>query len=503
MSVIAPDFEAPALVPVGDWHPSRYTPTLSGTEDFTTAGDKAIALAEKHWRSPEGPLTLDAWQRWLIRHALETYPPDWPVARLRGQLRYRQIVVSLARQNGKSVVGAIIVLYLLCLHKRGPRVVGVASVESQAKIVYDRVKYAVENSPALSRDLRATGTRGITLRDGSGIYQTLPAKEETAQGEPITGALYDELHLGNAALWDALVEGQKAHANSLLVGITTAGDADSDLLLRLYAEGEDAIAGNDERFGFFVWEGEDNELTEANVIRANPSIACGRIPLDTTMQAARKRWKAPKDKSGVTGKDRVIRYTLNRFVEGSANAVIPLATWRRHRGDWPDVPEGTPVYAIERTGEWDYATITETRKGDRVSHTRVIAQLVAPEHDVLLEVCRRLAGRGACAFVVNARNLKALGQALRDDGFEVWMLGASEMDTCTTAVPAMVKRGAVTHAGDTIVSLQLPHAKARASGDAVRLSRTLSIADIDAVEATFLGLFLAEIRQDSSEVPTF
>ncbi len=86
------------------WAPAVFTPPLS--EDFSTKGDVLLKLVDLAWRAPEtsGRFELDPWQRSLIRHVLETYPEGHPRA---GELRYRQVVISVGRQNGKSVLGAI------------------------------------------------------------------------------------------------------------------------------------------------------------------------------------------------------------------------------------------------------------------------------------------------------------------------------------------------------------------------------------------------------------
>ncbi len=537
MTVLSPGFAEVELTPVGDWRPARFTRTLTGTEDFTTEGDKLLAFVDKHWRSPETDrFVLDDWQRWLIRHLLETYPPWWPIKHLRGQLRYRQIVVSVARQNGKSVIGAILAFYFLALHVKGPRVVGTASVESQAKIVYDRVRYAVENNEALLREIKPTASRGIQRRDGSGAYQTLPAKESTAQGEPITGCLYDELHLGLSALWDALVQGQKARRNSLLVGITTAGDSDSLLLKRLYGEGEaamqaaegacraaaeaiaaaesvvttayDELTKGDERFGFFVWESEtaefgpDYEPTEADVIAANPAVACGRVDLVTVMSDTRKLWRAGKDEDGITGRDRAIRYVMNRFVDGASDAVVPLGLWRARRERWP--ADLTPtVYAIERTDEWTYATITAHAKTDGTRWSRVVAQLVAPDYDRLVEAAARLAARDGAAIAVDSKTLRDVGKELKARGIETWILGATEMEAVGSNVTAALAGRRFHHHGDAVLTMQIPHVKKRTNGETWRLSRTLSVGDTDAVFSTFIGAYVADVREDIPRVQLF
>jgi hypothetical protein len=485
VSVVAPGFADHELVPVGDWMPSRYTPTLTGTEEFSTDGDKLLAFAAAFWRTPEVVKFLaDPWQVWLLRHILETYPADWPEAHLRGQLRYRQVVISIARQNGKSVLGALLAFYFLTMHVRGPRVVGLASIEGQARIVYDRVKFAVDNEPRINREVNATETRGIKLRNGTGIYQTLPAKEDSAQGEPVSGCLYDELHLGSAALWDAMVLGQRARRNSMLVGITTAGDDDSDLLIRLYGEGASAIAGDDERFGFFVWEAESAELTEANVIRANPAIACGRVDLATAMNDARKLWVAPRDKDGVLGRDRCIRYTLNLFVEGSSQAWANLPAWKASAGTVE--LEGARVFALARTDSWDWASITaagKTAGGQLVSE--LVASLESPAHDQLLETCTAL-GRAypGSTFALPRKTLRALGKAITEAGHTAVQLTAEEMTAALTAARSAIGRRAVIHAGDAIVNLQMAQAR-RDLDDGENL---------DAVLATAIGIHVADTQ---------
>lgn len=474
--------------------PSRYTPSLTGGEDFTTQGDKLLTFAESHWTIPETErFLLDAWQRWLVRHVLETYPPDWPIVHLRGQLRFRQVVISMGRQNGKSVLGALLVLYFLALHVRGPRVIGLASIDRQAKIVYDRVKYGIDNSGALSRELKTTATRGITRRDGSGAYFTLPAKEESAQGEPASGVLYDELHLGLAALWDAMILAQRARRNSLMIGITTAGDEGSELLIRLYDEGDAAIAGDDERFGFFCWEAIDRELTEANVIRANPAIACGRVPLDVAMHDAQKMWNDTKvGKDGMTGRQRAIRYTLNLFIEGVAGGWVPLHSWTALHGQPEIVSDVT--YGIERTPSWENAFITATTKHDDVLHTEPVATIVAPTPDQLKAIAKALNANtpGGATFAMDALTLGRVADELKEDGLEVWKLGASEVAAAAQLTAGRIERGTVVHPGNELLRRQMGRAKRRDTGDGWRVSRSLSAGEVDGVIATIAGCYVAD-----------
>lgn len=492
-ALLDPALVAPRGEPVGDWRPARYTDTLTGSEDFTTEGDRLLRLADRHWLTPEGHLELDQWQRWLIRRILETYPPDWPVPHLRGQLRYKQVVVSVARQNGKSLIGALLLLYFLAMHVRGAKVGSFASIEGQARIVYNRLHYAIENDPTLRRAFRLTRTRGITRHGGQGEYRTYPAKESSLQGEPFTAALYDELHLGELGLWDAIVLGQRAKPNAMLVGLTTAGDDSSLLLKRLYAEGQAALDGRDERFGFFVWEAPDDELTPANLIAASPAIACGRIPLDEALFDARKMWESPPDEHGVSGRDRVVRYLLNRFVRGAADAWVNRAAFEALAGDPAAYPDaGELVYALDRTAEWEHATITATRRDGARVYTEVVATINDPTEAELFRACRDLAGGAGGRFVVYGDRLATLGKRLDRAGLDVWVLSSAEQGEAVAAAQAAVKQAALTHAGDPIVLKQSAIARLRHMADAgARLSASLSAGDIDAIRATVAGVFAA------------
>lgn len=503
MTILAEQADQSRTEDVGSWQPSRFTRPLCGCSvlgcgHFPTDGDKLVSFVDRHWTIADAAVfSMDPWQPALLRAVLERYPDDWPVEHLRGRLRYRQVVISMGRQNGKSVLAALFAIYFLALHLRGPRVIGLASVDRQAKIVYNRVKYAIDLSPAMSRELKTTDTRGISRRDGSGTYLTLPASEDSAQGEPATGVLYDELHLGLQALWDAMVLAQRARSGSLLVGITTAGDDGSDLLVTLYERGERAIAGEDERFGFFVWEADGPELTEAGVIAANPAVACGRIPLDTAMADAWEMWNNTKrGPDGMTGRQRCIRYTLNRFIEGAKGAWIPVDLWSSKKGQ-PEIV-GETVYGFDRTESWEWASVTATAKRDGVFHTELVASIENPSLDVLEAVAVELGKRGPATFAMDAKTLAPLAERLRERGMEAWKLGASEMVQASQhAARVATQPGELVHAGDELVRRHVARGRRREAEGGWRLSRSLADGDTDGLYATVVGLYVADQLTDS------
>lgn len=334
--------------------PVRCTPPLSDV--FTTDADWFLVIVVHAWETAFPGFELDKWQIELLRRVLETYPPGHARA---GQLRFRQVVISLARQNGKSVLGAILGLYGLLRDMAQALVIGLASSAEQARIIYERTLLVIGANEALrARFARLTDTRGIRTKLG-GKYEIKAAKSAALQGLAISLGLVDELHLLVADLWNALVSGTGGRDGGIVIGITTAGDDNSALLIQLYETGDKAIAGDPEleRFGFFVWEAPearrptDRDELVSYLLAANPSLAEGRIPLENVLADI-----APAPDS------EVIRYRLNRFV-AAATAFITGEAWAaRRRAPEVPFPDGRPFFAIDRTPDWGFASITATIK---------------------------------------------------------------------------------------------------------------------------------------------
>ena len=485
------------------WAPGTYTRPLR-PGPMLSDGPRLVRLMERHWRDPKAePLTgpildgppaggirLDCWQASLFTHVLERYPLDWHVPELRGKLRFRQVLISLARQNGKSLIGAGLGLYGLLQHVRGPNVLGVATSREKANIVYDRVRFAVDNDDDLKARLKATGTRGITRRDGTGRYLIQPTLAEGVQGEPTSLGVVDEVHLTPAIMWDSLVKGQTSMAEALLAGITTAGDEDSRLLKRLYRRGHAAAQApeNDERFGIFLWEGpEDPSLdNDAHIMAANPRVAEGRLSIDIIRSDARDQPREDLE-----------RYTFNRFVKRAAGAWADMAKWRAgYDQGWP---EGRPVtFGIGRAAGWQTATITATAVDDQGhTWTQVVASLVRPSSTWLIALVEDLLTRHPTSVAaMESATLSAQGKYLRDRGFDVWILTPTELSQAASHLYALINRGHIHHPGDELLTRQLPASKRITSPRTGSWTIGPGTSDFDSVAATIAGVWVAETRPE-------
>jgi phage terminase large subunit-like protein len=477
--------------------PATYTAPLS--EDFPSDGDALLALAEIAWKSPENPegLQLDEWQKWLIRHLLERYPDNHSDPELAGRLRFRQAVVSVGRQNGKSLLAAILGIYGLLMHQRhGAQVLSLASSSDQARIIYSRVLFVIQNNPYLAKRFKkATEQRGIVTADGTGRYDVKAAKESALQGIPISLCLFDELHLAKQGMWSAAVLGTSQRRDGIVIGITTAGDQNSETLIDLYKSGMQAANGDAEleRFGFFLWTAPDNApVTDPEAIKAaNPSVAAGRIPLHQVISDLKT---LPEHEAR--------RYRLNQFISGSVQSWIANDVFRKAGAKVTPAQTGG-VFALDRSENWSHATVTYTNVTNGVHETEIVRTFVNPTEGQLFNYLKELNERHAPrAIAIDDRHMTGLGKKLKQVGLPVWQLWAKEISSACSVAYAMFRDERARHNNDPLLLMQSPQGVAKYLGDSWYVSRKDSKGDIDALMATIMGLYVSE-RAESAQIGVF
>lgn len=468
-----------------DWKPTYFTLPLS--PEFPTDGNKVINISQTLWRLPEKNdeiLVLTDWQKWLIQHVLERYPDDFHDPSKAGRLRYKQVVISMPRKNGKSLLGALFALYGMLLHEPAPEVISVAASADQAKIVYRRLKHQVDSSELLAHFFsKSTEHRGLWTKDGTGIYKVIAAKAATAQGLHPSLVVFDELHVANEDVWTAMSLGSATREDGLTIGITTAGDDTSNLLKHLYERGMAAIQGQEdlERFGFFCWEAPQGcALDDEEAVRmANPQLASGIL-----------NWESVKNELATMPEPDARRYRLNQFVS-SMNAWIPV-------GAWSQCPEGRPtnpeVFAIERTSGWEYVSIvTAQMQEDGKIATELVASLNNTNIDGVIKVCMDLAKYGK-PFIMDGNVLDDLGSALKQKGLRVQMTSNKDMISASNNTYSRIIKKQLVHPRDEIVTLQMQRAVRKNSGESWRIARKDSGTDIDAAVATVLAIWFVETQ---------
>jgi phage terminase large subunit-like protein len=471
--------------------PTHYTQPLC--EEFTTDGDKIINISHALWRLPEKHdelLVLTDWQQWLIRHVLERYPDDYHEPSKAGRLRYKQVVISMPRKNGKSLLGALFALYGMLLHEPAPEVISVAASADQAKIVYKRLKHQVDSSELLGHFFtRSTEHRGLYTKDETGIYKVVAANAATVQGLHPSLVIFDELHVAKEDVWTAMALGSATRSDGLTIGITTAGDDTSELLKNLYKRGSKAVDGDEdlERFGFFCWEAPLGcSLDDEESVRmANPQLASGILS-----------WEAVKNELATMPEPDARRYRLNQFVS-SMNAWIPV-------GAWTSLPDGRPtnpeVFAIERTPGWEYASIvTAELRPDGMIATELVASFNNTNNDEVIQACLHLAKYGK-PFIMDSLVLGDLAQTLKQKGLRVQTTSTKDLISASNNAYRRIIRKELIHPQDDIVSLQMQRAVRKNSGESWKIARKDSGTEIDAAIATLLAIWYVETQQKPQQM---
>jgi phage terminase large subunit-like protein len=276
----------------------------------------------------------------------------------------------------------------------------------------------------------------------------------------------------------------------MVIGITTAGDQSSETLIDLYKLGTSAAQGDKdlERFGFFCWQAPEGSQIDNPVAlkKANPSIDAKRLDLNTVLSDIRS---IPEHEAR--------RYRLNQFIAGTSQSWLPSDLFAQASGDGITKMDNI-VLAVDRTKNWEYASIAASRKTeDGTFETELVAGFAGATEQVLYNKIRQLWERGnITAVVIDDRQMPSLVKRLKSEGLPVWALWVKEISAASSTVYAMFAAGTVKHNNDPLLQLQSPKGIGKYSGESWFISRKESLGDIDALMATVMSLYVASTRQD-------
>lgn len=449
------------------------------------------------WQVPEAPgepFMLSDWQAELIDRILERYPDDWHDPLLAGRLRYRQIVISLARQNGKSVIASIMAFYGLLLHGAGATVIGVASSAEQARIIYDRVLFVLNGRPELKRRFgRLTETRGIRSADGTARYEVKASRSASLQGIPVSLGIIDELHITKKELWQAMVNGTAARRNGLVVGVTTAGNDESEMLIDLYKTGKKAAAGDPalERFGFFLWEAPSDEIpTDPETLKEYLRAANPQLAEDPAALA-----DAASDIAGMPPAD-VIRYRFNRFTASEDHFISPATYMLGAVRDRPTA-ESAIVFAIDKTPDWSWATIKAAWKVGSKTFAETVLSIPNPDSFQLVDIAEHLQQQHSDSLIVlDGYGFRSVAAEMEGRGMNFKMLNLSDIVAASSMYYAKIIQQQLIHLGEPLMAHQLAFTTRKdvRNAEGFRIARKPGSA-IDAVMAEAIAVYAAETHQ--------
>lgn len=227
--------------------PRLWTPPLRDLDDPDASyGHDVVEFAEAIG------MPLDPWQQWLAVHLGELLPDGRP--------RFRTALVLVARQNGKTTLCKVLVLYWLFVDAPGA-ILGTSTDRSYAKIAWSDVIDMAKRDQWMAAQL---GPRAVRLTLGEEELVTLDgasyrfAANNGRAGRSLTLRrwLCDELREHrNTEAWASATNAMNAVRDAQTICITNQGDNRSVVLdaLREPALAYIETGQGDSRLGLFEW----------------------------------------------------------------------------------------------------------------------------------------------------------------------------------------------------------------------------------------------------------
>lgn len=214
---------------LGSETPRVGTPPLRELTPDTSLGFHIIAFAERVLL-----IELHPWQKWLLIHAFELLPDN--------TLRFRTVVVLVARQNGKSLVSQVVALWMLYVYGLN-LVLGTAQDLDTAEEVWQGAVDLVTEldddtdepvrpdlADLLDKVVQVNGKKALVLKNRR-RYKVKAANRRAGRGLSGDLILLDELREHQSwDAWGSITKTTMARAMALILCLSNAGDGTSIVL---------------------------------------------------------------------------------------------------------------------------------------------------------------------------------------------------------------------------------------------------------------------------------
>lgn len=201
----------------------------------------------KHSKGKWGgkPIELEIWQKAFLAASFGF------VHKIDGTRKHREILLIVARKNGKSTIASGIGLYLQVADgEPGAEIYAVATKLDQAKLVWLDAKRMVKKSPILLKRIKPL-VRELNADFNDSTFKPLGSDSETLDGLNVHGAMMDEIHAWkDKNLYDVIVDGTSSREQPMIFMITTAGTIRESVYDMKYEEAEMLLNGLDDPDGY-------------------------------------------------------------------------------------------------------------------------------------------------------------------------------------------------------------------------------------------------------------
>jgi len=476
----------------GVTEPRIFTPPLRDlSEPDATLGHAVITFADDVLG-----INLLPWQRWLLLHMLELLPD--------GTLRFRTVVILVARQNGKSTLSQVLALWFLYVYGTA-LVLGTAQDLDTAEEVWQgAVDLVVETDDEgmplrpdlhdlLDRVVMVNGKKSLNLKSGE-RYKVKAANRRAGRGLSGDVVLLDELREHQTwDAWGAITKTTMARAQALILALSNAGDATSVVLryLRKLAheplgdpdglhehaeavpvilpEDEDDLPDDDDTLAIFEWSAPPgcSVLDRDAWAMANPSL--GYTISERTIASACR-----------TDPEWIFRTeVLCQWSEGTLEGPFPAGAWEACGDSASRRAPGAPV-ALCVDVSWDRGTTyvgLATTRSDGLAHVEVVASragtdwvadwLTSPERsDDVRRAPVAVQAKGAPASSLAAPLAEAGVNVVEWSGAALGAATGALYDRVRAAVGEGEAPTALRHRNQPVLNLAAATASTRPAGDA-------------------------------------
>jgi phage terminase large subunit-like protein len=240
----------------------------------------AIDFIERYCKHSKGkwggkPLILELWQKALVAAVFGF------VDKYAGLRRFTEVLLIVARKNGKSTLAAAIGLYMMIADgEPGAEIYAAATKEDQAKIIWKEARRMVRKSPALRKRVKCLVKEMVGLgRYEDSLFKPLGADSDTLDGLNVHCALMDEIHAWkDKNLYDVINDGTISREQPIVFQTTTAGFVRELVYDEKYDYASSVIEGiegfEDDRLLAVIYELDDrSEWTDPECwVKANPGL---------------------------------------------------------------------------------------------------------------------------------------------------------------------------------------------------------------------------------------
>ena len=461
--------------------PGRYRTTKLGERAAHLVSTFLAAFIRHPERAFAGqPFILEGWQRdHIVR-------PIFGCLDRRGQRKYREAILGLPRNSGKSALSAALVLALAFIEPviEGEYVV-VARNRPQAKIVFNKIRRMVYADPMLRAACEVRTGEVVIKETGQRIY-TVAYDAGSAQGIHAQVVIIDEYHVHkDDSMRYALLSGMIGQPNALLITISTAGEERKGPLWELLKS-----ARSDPR-AYIYWVGADDEAdgTDPAVWRAaNPQSWVSAADL----QGAYDTMPFPQFE----------RYHLNRFPSAGTNRAYPAKLWHACDGRPLIVPDLPCVIGLDASWTRDTTALVFDQV-DRGGTHNLLAWIYRkdealgyidhePVEAKIVELCEDfIVTRIACDENYFTRSMLRL-QNEWGLPVEVFAQNDAKMAAASMMLLDVLKEGRIRHGGNKGLTDQVLNAGVKETPRGWRLTKVQDDLKIDAAVALAIAAYLAE-----------